>query len=189
MDAHQRDATALWAVFAHAHDLRDFAPLLIAKSAIKRSGKSRLAEIMERLAPRPLYIAGLTVTFIERAIEGHHPTLIIDEADRLRKGDQALAERVDAQFNRSFRRQIANVGKNVPLPGGGYEPRLFSTWAPTFIAGIGQQADTAEDLLPSSWPSSKRPASLSASFNARCRRCASCSANTPPASLRPRTRT
>jgi hypothetical protein len=38
MDAHQRDATALWAVFAHAHDLRDFAPLLIAKSAIKRSG-------------------------------------------------------------------------------------------------------------------------------------------------------
>jgi hypothetical protein len=145
MDAHQRDATALWAVFAHAHDLRDFAPLLIAKSAIKRSGKSRLAEIMERLAPRPLYIAGLTVTFIERAIEGHHPTLIIDEADRLRKGDQALAERVDAQFNRSFRRQIANVGKNVPLPGGGYEPRLFSTWAPTFIAGIGQQADTAED--------------------------------------------
>ena len=44
-------------------------------------------------------------------------------------------------------------------------------------------------ILPSSWPSSKRPASLSASFNARCRRCASCSANTPPASLRPRART
>jgi hypothetical protein len=145
MDAHQRDATALWTVFAHAHDLRDFAPLLIAKSAIKRSGKSRLAEILERLAPRPLYIAGLTVTFIERAIDDHRPTLIIDEADRLRKGDQALAQRIDAQFNRSFRRQIAKVGKNVPLPGGGYVPRLFSTGAPTFIAGIGKQADTAED--------------------------------------------
>ena len=37
------------------------------------------------------------------------------------------------------------MGKNVPLPGGGYVPRLFSTWAPTFIAGIGKQADTAED--------------------------------------------
>jgi Protein of unknown function (DUF3631) len=145
MDPHQRDATALWVVFTHAHDLRDFAPLLIAKSAIKRSGKSRLAEILERLAPRPLYIAGLTVTFIERAIDDHRPTLIIDEADRLRKGDQALAQRIDAQFNRSFRRQIAKVGKNVPLPGGGYVPRLFSTWAPTFIAGIGKQADTAED--------------------------------------------
>jgi putative DNA primase/helicase len=145
MDAEQRDAVALWPVFTHTHDLRDFAPLLIAKSAIKRSGKSRLAEIMERLAPRPLYIAGLTTAFIERAIEDHHPTLIIDEADRIRKGDQALAERIDAQFNRSFRRAIAKVGKDVPLPGGGYEPRVFSTWAATFIAGIGKQADTAED--------------------------------------------
>jgi hypothetical protein len=145
MDAQQRDAVALWAVFTHTHDLRDFAPLLIAKSAIKRSGKSRLAEIMERLAPRPLYIAGLTTAFIERAIEDHRPTLIIDEADRIRKGDQALAERIDAQFNRSFRRAIAKVGKNVPLPGGGHEPRVFSTWAATFIAGIGKQADTAED--------------------------------------------
>ena len=43
------------------------------------------------------------------------------------------------------RRASAQVGKNVPLPGGGYVPRLFSTWAPTFIAGIGKQADTAED--------------------------------------------
>ena len=145
MDAHQRDATALWVAFTHTHDLRDFAPLLIVKSAIKRSGKSRLAEIMERLAPRPLYIAGTTAAFIERAIDDKHPTLVIDEADRIRKGDQAVAQRIDAQFNRSFKRSGAWVGKNVPLPGGGYAPRLFSTWAPTFIAGIGKQADTAED--------------------------------------------
>jgi hypothetical protein len=141
----QRDGVALWAVFTHAHDLRDFAPLLIAKSAVKRSGKSRLVEVFERLAPRPLYVAGLTAAFIERAIEDHHCTLLIDEADRLRKGDQATAERIDAQLNRSFKRQGAKVGKNVPLPGGGYAPRLFSTWAPTLIAGIGDQADTAED--------------------------------------------
>jgi putative DNA primase/helicase len=145
MDAYQRDACALWAVFAHAHDLRDYAPLLIAKSAIKRCGKSRLAEVLERLTPRPLFIAGLTAPFIERAIEDHRCTLIVDEADRIRKGDSALAERIDAQLNRSFKRQGARVGKNVPLPGGGYEPRIFSTWAPTFIAGIGDQADTAED--------------------------------------------
>jgi Protein of unknown function (DUF3631) len=145
MDDYQRDACALWAIFTHTHDLRDYAPLLIAKSALKRSGKSKLAEVLERLAPRPLYIAGLTAAFIERAIDDHRCTLIIDEADRIRKGDQALAERIDAQLNRSFKRSGARVGKNVPLPGGGYEPRLFSTWAPTFISGIGDQADTAED--------------------------------------------
>jgi hypothetical protein len=141
----QRDAVALWATFTHAHDLRDFAPLLIAKSVVKRSGKSRLVEVFERLAPRPLYVAGLTAAFIERAIEDHRCTLLIDEADRLRKGDQATAERIDAQLNRSFKRQGAKVGKNVPLASGGYVPRLFSTWAPTLIAGIGDQADTAED--------------------------------------------
>ena len=146
MDAHQRDATALWTVFSHTHDLRDFAPLLITRSAVKRSGKSRLAEVMERLAPRPLYIAGLIALPVERVIQDHRPTLLIDEADRLRKGDAALAQRIDAQFNRSFSRRTARVGKNVPLPGGGgYVPRLFSTWAPTLIAGIGKQADTAED--------------------------------------------
>jgi Protein of unknown function (DUF3631) len=145
MESHQRDACALWFVFAHAHDFRDYAPLLIIKSAIKRSGKSRLAEIAPHLTPRPLALAGTTAAFIERAIEGHRPTLIIDEADRLRKGNPALAEQIDAQLNRSFMRSGAHVGKNVPLPGGGYEPRLFSTWAPTIIAGIGAQADTAED--------------------------------------------
>jgi Protein of unknown function (DUF3631) len=145
MEPHQRDACALWFVFAHAHDFRDYAPLLIIKSAIKRSGKSRLAEIAPLLTPRPLALAGTTAAFIERAIEGHRPTLIVDEADRLRKGNPALAEQIDAQLNRSFMRSGAHVGKNVPLPGGGYEPRLFSTWAPTLIAGIGAQADTAED--------------------------------------------
>ena len=145
MEPHQRHACGLWFVFSHTHDLRDYAPLLIVKSAIKRSGKSRLAEIAPFLTPRPLALAGTTAAFIERAIEGHRPTLIIDEADRLRKGNPALAEQIDAQLNRSFMRSGARVGKNVPLPGGGYEPRLFSTWAPTLIAGIGAQADTAED--------------------------------------------
>ncbi len=145
MTPQQRDAVTLWAVFAHAHNLRNFAPLLIAKSAVKRSGKSLLAEVLERLVPRPLYIAGTTAAFIERAVDEHRCTLIIDEADRLRKGDQAMTQQIDAQLNRSFKRRGARTGKNVPLPGGGYEPRLFSTWAPTFIGGIGDQADTAED--------------------------------------------
>ena len=67
MEAHQRDGVALWMVFTHAHNLRDYAPLLIVKSAIKRSGKSRLAEIAPLLAPRPLALAGTTAAFIERA--------------------------------------------------------------------------------------------------------------------------
>ena len=48
MDAHQRDATALWTVFAHAHDLRDYAPLLAVTAPTKRCGKTRLQETLAR---------------------------------------------------------------------------------------------------------------------------------------------
>ena len=59
--------------------------------------------------------------------------------------DPALGEAARAQLNRSARRRGARVGKNVPLPGGGYESRLFSTWAPTVIAGIGDPPATIMD--------------------------------------------
>ena len=35
--------------------------------------------------------------------------------------------------------------KSVPLPGGGWDTRQFSTWAPTCVAGIGKQSETVED--------------------------------------------
>jgi hypothetical protein len=145
MDASQLVAVSLWAVHAHAHDLRDVSPPLVVKSATMRSGKTKLVEVLERLVPKPMYVSGITVSFLERSIEDHHPTLLIDEYDALTKKDPALAEAARAQLNRSARRRGAQVGKNVPLPGGGYEPRLFSTWAATLIAGIGEPPPTIAD--------------------------------------------
>ena len=145
MDKHQRDATALWVVHAHAHDLRDISPPLVVKAPVMRSGKTKLLETLERLVPRPLLVSGITAAFLERAIEAHRPTLMIDEYDALTSNDPALAEAARAQLNRSSRRRGARVGKSVPLPGGGYESRLFSTWAPTAIAGIGKPPPTIMD--------------------------------------------
>ena len=145
MDKHQRDAAALWAAHAHAHDFRDTSPPLVIKSPAMRSGKTKLVEVLERLVPRPLFVSGITVSFLERAIEAHRPTLLIDEYDALTSNDPALAEAARAQLNRSAKRRGARVGKNVPLPGGGYESRLFSTWAPTVIAGIGDPPNTVRD--------------------------------------------
>ena len=145
MDPHQRDAAALWAAHAHAHDFRDTSPPLVVKSPTMRSGKTKLVEMLERLVPRPLFVSGITVSFLERAIEAHRPTLLIDEYDALTSNDPALAEAARAQLNRSAKRRGARVGKNVPLPGGGYESRLFSTWAPTVIAGIGDPPSTVRD--------------------------------------------
>ena len=145
MEQRQRDAVALWATHAHAHDLRDASPPLVVKSPTMRSGKTRLVETLERLAPRPLFLSGITAAFLERVIETHRPTILIDEYDALTRADPALAEAARAQLNRSSRRRGARVGKNVPLPGGGYEARMFSTWAPTVIAGIGDPPATVID--------------------------------------------
>ena len=145
MNKHQCDGAALWAAHAHAHDFRDLSPPLVIKSPAMRSGKSKLIEVFERLVPRPLYVSGITVSFLERAIEAERPTLLIDEFDALTSNDPALAEAARAQLNRSAKRRGASVGKNVPLPGGGYAPRMFSTWAPTVLAGIGDPAATIRD--------------------------------------------
>ena len=67
MDAEQRDAVALWAVFTHTHDLRDFAALDRQVGESNALASRDLAEIMSATAPRPLYIAGLTTAFIERS--------------------------------------------------------------------------------------------------------------------------
>ena len=121
MEPRQRDAVALWAAHAHAHDLRDASPPLVIKAPTMRSGKTKLIETLERLVPRPLFLSGITAAFLERVIETHRPTILIDEYDALTSADPALAEAARAQLNRSSRRRGARVGKNVPLPGGGYE--------------------------------------------------------------------
>ena len=93
MDKHQRDAMALWVVLAHAHDLRDISPPLVVKAPVMRSGKTNCLRSLERLVPRPLLVSGITAAFLERAIEAHRPTLIIDESDALTSNDQRSRKR------------------------------------------------------------------------------------------------
>jgi hypothetical protein len=145
MDAHQRDATALWTVFAHTHDLRDYAPFLIIASPMKRCGKTKLQETLARLVPRPRPTSGVTAPLFARLIEKHRPTLFIDEFDAMARGDKERVESLRGQLNSSFDKRSAVVLKLVAVPGNGWEERQFSTWAPTCVAGIGTVPDTVED--------------------------------------------
>jgi Protein of unknown function (DUF3631) len=145
MEPSQRDAAALGAVFAHTHDLRDVAPIFFIVSPEKRCGKTRLERVIKRLVPKPLMASNATPAFLARAIEKHHPTVLIDEYDATAAGDQPMAETLRGQLNSSFDRDGASIGKCVPLPGGGYDEREFSTWAATWIAGIKKIPETVED--------------------------------------------
>jgi Protein of unknown function (DUF3631) len=145
MDPHQRDAVALWVVFTHAHDFFVFAPLLLILSPTKRCGKTRLQEVLTRLAPRPQTMSGVSAAALARLIEQHRPTILIDEFDAVAKSSGEMAESLRGLLNSSFNRSGACVLRTVPLPGGGWEVREFSTWAPTCVAGIGQVPDTVMD--------------------------------------------
>jgi Protein of unknown function (DUF3631) len=143
--ARQADAIALWAVWTHAFDACDFSPKLDAESPEKRSGKTRLAEVLERLVARPLFISGISPSALFRIVERHRPTLLLDEMDVTMKANAEIPEVMRGLINSGFARRGARVIRNVPVPGGGYEPRAFSTWCPMFIAGIGKRPDTVVD--------------------------------------------
>jgi hypothetical protein len=141
----QADAVALWSVFTHAHDATDVSPKLVLSSAQKRSGKTRLAQVMERLVARPLLVSGIRPAALLRIIETHAPTLLLDEMDAAMKRDREMAEALRGIINSGFDRAGARFIMNVPTPGGGYEPREFSTWAAQLLSGIGNLPDTVRD--------------------------------------------
>jgi putative DNA primase/helicase len=141
----QADAIALWCVHAHAHDISDVSPHLVLKSAQKRSGKSRVVHLVERLVARPLSTSGITASALFRIIEMKHPTLLLDELDAVMNKDREMAEALRGIMNSAFERAGARCILNVPVQGGGYEPREFSTWAPLLLAGIGNLPDTVRD--------------------------------------------
>jgi Protein of unknown function (DUF3631)/Toprim domain len=141
----QADAVALWSAHTHAHDASDVSPKLVVKSVQKRSGKSRMAEVLERIVARPLFTSGIKPAALLRIIEMQAPTLLLDEMDTAMKQDHEMAEALRGIINSGFNRSGARFIMNVPTPGGGFEPRQFSTWAPQFLCGIGDLPDTVRD--------------------------------------------
>jgi uncharacterized protein DUF3631 len=139
------DAIALWAVRTHAHDAFEFNPLLWLKSIEKRSGKTRLCEELDRVVARPLLVSSISPSALLRVIEVHGPTVLLDELDPALKKSPEMAEALRGLINSSFNRRTARHIMNIPKPGGGYEPREFSMWAPLVLSGIGGLPDTAVD--------------------------------------------
>jgi len=141
----QADVVALWAVFTHTFDVFDFSPKLVIRSPEKRSGKTRLVEVLERLVRRPFLTSGISGAALLRIIEQHTPAMLLDEIDTMMKGDPEKAEALRGLVNSGFDRAGARHVKNVPTPDGGFEPRAFSTWCPMLLAGIGTLPDTVAD--------------------------------------------
>jgi len=144
LTAEQAVVVALWIAHTHALDAADTTPYLALTSAEKRSGKSRLLEVIELLVRSPLPTASISDAALYRAVEELHPTLLLDEADGV-FGKRNGNEREDLRrlLNAGWRR-----GAVAHRMGGPKMTKLerFPVFCPKAFAGIGDYLpDTLAD--------------------------------------------
>lgn len=143
ISAEQRDAVALWAAHTHAFDAADATPYLSITSPEKRSGKTRLLEVLEQIVARPWLTGRITPAVLARKVDAEAPTLLLDESDAAFKSDKEYAETLRGILNSGHRRGgstscCVGQGANISY-------RDFSTFGAKAIAGIGKLPDTVAD--------------------------------------------
>jgi len=80
----------LWIAFTWFIDFVQVAPIAVITAPQKRCGKSQLLDVMAKISCRPLVASSVTPAALFRVIEGHKPTLFIDEADTFLKENEML---------------------------------------------------------------------------------------------------
>lgn len=134
------DAATLWIFGTFLMDIWPLWPKLLIRSPQKRCGKTTSLETIEGFAYRGMTTSNISSAALFRAVDAWHPTLLIDEADRFLKGDDAL----NGLLNAGHRRRAAFVTRVEEIDGQRV-PRRFSVWGAQVIATIGRQAGTLED--------------------------------------------
>ena len=144
MTAAQVTIVALWVIHSHAIDATDFTPYLNIYSAMLRSGKTRLLEILKLLVRNAWLTGRTTASALVRKIDRFRPTFLLDESDAAFEAKSDYTEALRGILNTGFERDGAYT-MSVPV-GNTWEPRDFSTFSAKAIAGIGNRLpDTVKD--------------------------------------------
>jgi len=134
LDDAQADAVTLWAAHTHVFDAFGCTPYLAITSPEKRSGKTRLLEVLEFLVRGPLPTANIFDAALFRVIDERQPTLLIDEVDAIFGRKAREREELRGIVNAGYRR-----GATTHRMGGANNTTLqtFSVYCPKAFAGIG----------------------------------------------------
>ncbi len=141
----QLDALALWVLHTHAIAAADTTPYLAITSPEKRSGKSRLLEVLAQLVPRAMEAANVSDAALFRALGGDNlpRTLLFDEIDAVFGKKQAQSkEELRGLINAGYRKGAVAwrcTGERMD------EVRPFPVFGPKALAGIGDLPDTIAD--------------------------------------------
>jgi hypothetical protein len=138
-------AVALFIAATWVADAFDVAPYVIVTGPEKRTGKSRLLEVIALLVRSPVLAASITEAALFRVIDSQSPppTVLIDEADAIFAKRAESVEGLRAVINAGHRR-----GAKVYRMAGARGDKLqeFSAFGPKVLSGIGDFApDTVAD--------------------------------------------
>jgi hypothetical protein len=139
----QTAVISLWIIHTYIFDSFDTTPYLNIYSPEKRSGKTRLLEVLDHLVSRPWFTGRVTPAVLARKIDKEKPTLLLDESDAAFKGDKEYSQTLRGILNTGFR----STGKSSICTGQGAHIGYadLSTFCPKAIAGIGNLPDTISD--------------------------------------------
>jgi hypothetical protein len=93
-------AVSLWVMFSWLHEIAVHSPNLVVTSAERDSGKTTLLGVLGFLTPRAYPAVELTGPNVYHVVDRLHPTLIIDEADKLFHRKPDLMHIVNAGWTR-----------------------------------------------------------------------------------------
>ena len=133
LDDAQADAVTLWVAHTHVFDAFGCTPYLAIASAEKRSGKTRLLEVLELLVREPLPTANISDAALFRVIDERQPTLLIDE--------------VDAIFGKKSAARASSAGSSTPATAAARPP---IAWAARTTRRCRRSRSTARRRSPAS---------------------------------------
>jgi len=142
-DDHAATAVATWILHTHAIDSFDITPRLHVRSPDKRSGKTRLMEVLGFLCRRSELSVNLSPSYLFRSVEMSCPTLLVDEVDGIFGRNANNHEDLRSLINAGFTRG-ATAGR-IEGEGSNLTPRKFNVFCPIALAGIGSVPDTIND--------------------------------------------
>lgn len=122
---------ALWLAATHLWMSFDAFPYMVVTSATKRSGKTRLLELMSFVASNSRLVASISPAALYRTIDDEKPTLLVDEAEMFSSAKSEFR----SLLNTGYRR-----GQTVRRHDGDFE-----TYCPKAFALIGDVHDTLRD--------------------------------------------
>lgn len=127
---------SLWVAGTYIFDAFDSYPYIAINSRTKRSGKTRLSELIGFTCQTPLPVAGATAPALFRAVKDMKPTVIWDEAEQLNSEAASLV--------RSFLNVGYRKGQTIPRATGEGITQ-WPTYCPKVFVLIGDVYDTLRD--------------------------------------------